>query len=125
MLEITIKLTASPELLDAIKLLAGHQPSQPQSLPPAIETTAQPAAEKPKPVKSTKAPVEPAPVEQTAPVEANAAITLEQVRVAIKEKAGAGKREALKQLLDSFNAPRATDLKAADYPAFLEKLNEL
>lgn len=100
-MNITVIHTASPELLEAIRGLFGGKAGI--------------SHKKPEPAESKG--------ESAAPT--TSAVTTEQVRSAVQGKAQAGKKDAVKALLATFNAGKVTDLATEKYADFLEKINAL
>jgi len=124
-----IKLTASPELLEAVKLIAGGLCTQPISLTPiAAETASAKTARAPRAAKeiakeenTTVATKE----EGSEETSSNDPITIETVRAAVQTKAQGGKRDQVKSLLTKFEVARVTDLPDTKYAKFLEEVNSL
>jgi predicted lipid-binding transport protein (Tim44 family) len=134
----TLTITISPELMEAVKILAGSLKAQPivaaaPSEPtPAVTTTrtrkTQPAAVETKPEETvTKTEETVTKVEETVTKteETTEVVTVEKVRAAVQEKAQSGKRDQVKQLLTKFDVARVTDLPEAKYSKFLEEVNAL
>ncbi|MCL4483455.1 MAG: hypothetical protein M1445_12750 [Bacteroidetes bacterium] len=134
-----IKLTASPELLEAVKLIAGgisvkaSAPITPAS-PAAIAESAQSgkrnrAAASEKTTKEVSAENVETSTEETTSEESseasNETVTVETVRAAVQAKAQSGKRDQVKSLLTKFEVARVTDLPDTKYAKFLEEVNAL
>ena len=127
-----IKLTASPELLEAVKLIAGGLVTQPISVAPIAAESIAPASRR------RTAPDKPVAKEETT-VSSNQTleetsdetttrdevITVETVRAAVQVKAQSGKRDQVKSLLTKFEVARVTDLPDTKYAKFLEEVNAL
>lgn len=79
------------------------------------------------PAKEVKQVAEVKAIEEVAePVmETSTTVSLEMVRAAVSEKANAGKRDALKELLTSFGSKNVTELDKAKYAEFLNQVNAL
>lgn len=138
---IRVELTASPALLEAIKGLT--QTFQGQSVAPALVAPEKPrtgrtktepvtAPEPEKVVEPVIVPepekvVEPEPVVPPEPVAVpeGRIITIEELRMIVRDKAQAGKREAIKEVLTLLDATSVTTLKEEQYAEFLTKVETL
>lgn len=106
-MDITLTISATPEVLQAINALA-------QSLSGSkIPTPKKPSANGV--VKSELA------------AENNSAVTIEQVRAAVQKKAQTGNdnKEKLKAILEEFEVKNVTSLSKDQYAAFLTKVEAL
>jgi hypothetical protein len=119
-MNITITLTASPELLSVLQAF-----SKMQVATPAINGTVK---------KSSANGVKTTPVEvnsqETAPVDTvtetvGENITIEMIRPIVQEKNQAGKREQIKALLAEFGADKVTNLAKEHFSGFLQKIKAL
>lgn len=63
--------------------------------------------------------------ETTTATSSKSSVSLEMVRAAVSEKANAGKRNELKELLTSFGSKNVTELDKAKYAEFLNQVNAL
>lgn len=115
---LTITLTATPELLAAINALAGVQVSgKPAKV---TELKSIPAA---KPEKTKPAKEEPKDDDQDDDNNSSGnGLTLESVTEAVRKKIGEGKAESIKKLLAKFKVPKASALEAGQYADFMDKL---
>lgn len=108
------------DMLDfAKKLTAGCQAQIPEKT----------VVKEEKPVKKTKPAAEPEkePEVKTeeAPAVEESQYTLEDVRAALGALQKAGKKEQVKELLQSFGAAKLPEVDPADYPALMKKAGEL
>lgn len=119
-MNITVTLTASPELLSAIQTLTA-------ALAGAGQTTKKPVKQQVAAAPANEQPVQsPAPVSEAVKNEPAASndeeITIEEVRALVQEKSKAGKREVIKAILTEFGVPRVTDLGKDQYQPFVTKV---
>ncbi len=132
MLNITVTLTASPDLLEVLgNLFKGIAPQQ----QPTKETVVKELAPQQQPTKETVvkelAPVATVPpVEVTEPLgeklETTDKITIEELRAAVAVKAKAGKKDSIKALLATFDgAESVSTLERKHYQDFKTKLEAL
>ena len=111
------------DMLDfAKKLTAGGQ----------VQPTEKTAVKEEKPVKKAKPVAEPEKEPEVKPEEVPAVeesqevqYTLEDVRAALGVLQKAGKKEQVKELLQSFGAAKLPEVDPADYPALMQKAGEL
>ena len=76
--------------------------------------------------KSEAAPTIPASANTTAAeVTEGENITVEQVRAVVQSASQAGKKDGIKATLKEFGIAKVTELKAEQYPEFLEKIKAL
>ena len=117
MLNVTVTLTASQELLDALgNLFKGiTAPQKVQKTP--VKEIAQQAAPTAEPV-ATKEPLATA-------SQGGEKITVEDLRAAVAEKAKAGKRDAIKNLLAKHNAESVSTLATTAYAEFKTELENI
>lgn len=143
-MEITLKITAEPALLQVLNALTGGLMRAPQFSEPVQQAMLEPAAVKPASTRSRTAqtgkataaavasesdptvtaaePVaEPVASTQTEALE----MSIETVRALVQEKSQAGKRAELKKLLAEFGTDRVTDLDPAKYSDFYKKAEAL
>lgn len=109
-MNITLTITASPELLEALQGIA--KGFAPKSSPASTKQT-----KKEEPKEEATAPA--------AETKETPVISIEKIREAVKAKSEAGKREEIKSLLGEFGADKVPALKPDDYPMFLEKLKAI
>ena len=135
----TLTITASPELLEAIKLIAGAVSFPvPTALTPIVAEKTEPAepiVEKATATRTRKAKEvvkeeeTPEPVEEVKDKfeeqETAETVTIETVRAAVQEKAAGGKRDEVKALLTKYSVARVTDLVESDYSAFLKEVTAI
>lgn len=126
-MNITVTIAADAGLLSAINRIADSL-SAPRAAAPAPVA---PAAEPVKEVKQAPAKAEPkqegtgeAPAEPRPSVNGKS-ISLEKVREAVQKQSQAGKRDAIKALLQEFGAEKVTALQEDQYANFFEKVNAL
>lgn len=134
-MNITLELTASPSLLEALRMLAGfanpvasfeptaraiNAPETTQAQKETVENT-QKAAEEERAVNET---TRTAPA-TTAEAGAQTDLTVEQVRAATSAKAKAGKRAEVKELLAKYGAESVTNMDASNYAAFYAEIEAL
>lgn len=132
-MKIKLEITASYELLEAIKLIFGgiaNSAMKTEAVEP--EVTAAPrrvratASEKSAPKEEVASENEGAAEENTSEeTTSNDPITVETVRAAVQAKAQSGKRDQVKSLLTKFEVARVTDLPDTKYAKFLEEVNAL
>lgn len=137
-MEITLKITAEPALLQVLNALTGGL-MRAQQFPEVQQAMLEPAAVKPASTRTARAPqrttavavtsesdptvtaAEPAASTQTEAPE----MSIETVRALVQEKSQAGKRAELKKLLTEFGTDRVTDLDPAKYSEFYKKAEAL
>lgn len=136
-MNITLELTASPSLLEALRMLAGFANPVASFEPTARAIIAPEATQIQKKVveKSQAAAEERAANETTRPAAAVAAataeagvqteLTVEQVRAATSAKAKSGKRAEVKELLAKYGAESVTNMDASNYAAFYAEIEAL
>jgi hypothetical protein len=117
--KIEVLLTASPELLAVLSVIAGMSTSAKKSAPSDGGSQAK-TKEEAKKIVAGATPVGGDKEEKPA-VE----ITLAQVRDAVQKVTQSGKREEAKALLTEFGSPKVTDLAPEQYTDFLTKLKAL
>lgn len=131
-MKIKLEITASTELLEAIKMIFGGNTQQALSKPKEIESTA-PAAQKKRSASADKTTVK---EEPTSNSEASSEevkdesleiekISLETVRATVQTKAQSGKRDQVKNLLTKFGVARVTDLPSEKYSEFHKEVEAL
>jgi len=115
---LNIKLCASEELLEAIRLLTGGT----KQITPEATTK---KSRKEQAVQTDQATTDTAKAESRAAETSTAetTITREDIRAAVQEKSG--KKHEIKALLKEFGAENVTTLTEENFSAFLEKLNLL
>lgn len=138
-MNITLELTASPSLLEALRMLAGfanpvasfeptaraiNAPETTQTSKKAVEKS-QEAAEAERSTHETTRVVETTTAEVTETTASTTKLTVEQVRAATSAKAKAGKRAEVKELLSKYDADSVTTMNASDYEAFYAELEAL
>lgn len=121
-MNITLTLTAAPELMTVLQAIAGgftgttsskKTPAKAdKNVDAAPAASAQPA--------TTAAPAAP-----SVNGAGDSGTTLEMVRAEVQKKAVAGKRNELKTLLGEFGVQNATSLKPEQYDSFMEKVKAL
>lgn len=132
----TIELTASPALLEALKLMT--ETLQGFTLSGESKTRKSPEKKE----RAAAAPVAPAPLPaaesipvpeecsgrqegKAEEVSAAAPVTVEQVRAAVQAKAQEGKRGELRNLLDSYGVKNVSSLEPEKYGEFYAELMKL
>lgn len=100
--EIVIRIEGLEELTKALQALATGSGAEPEKEPE---------------VKAEESPA----VEESGEVQ----YTLEDVRAALGALQKAGKKEQVKELLQSFGAAKLPEVDPADYPALMQKAGEL
>ena len=138
-MEITLKITAEPALLQVLNALTGglmraqqFPEVQQAMLEPAVVKSASTRSRTTQTGKATAAAIasesdptvtaaEPAASTQTEAPE----MSIETVRALVQEKSQAGKRAELKKLLAEFGTDRVTDLDPAKYSEFYKKAEAL
>lgn len=136
---ITLELTASPSLLEAVRMLAGfanpvasfepavraiNAPETTQTSKKAVEKS-QEAAEAERSARETTQVAETTTATVTETTASTTKLTVEQVRAATSAKAKAGKRAEVKELLSKYDADSVTTMNASDYEAFYAELEAL
>nr|WP_129732310.1 hypothetical protein [Parabacteroides goldsteinii] len=136
-MNITLELTASPSLLEALRMLAGFANPVASFEPTARAIIAPEATQTQKKIveKSQADAEERAANETTRPAAAVAAataeagvqteLTVEQVRAVTSAKAKAGKRAEVKELLAKYGAESVTNMDASNYAAFYAEIEAL
>lgn len=135
-MEITLKITAEPALLQVLNALTGGLMRAPQFAEP-VQQAIEPAMTKPTSTRAARAAqssrataseseptatvAEPAVITQTAATE----MSIETVRALVQEKSQAGKRTELKALLAEFGTARVTDLEPEKYSEFYKRAEAL
>lgn len=137
-MEITLKITAEPALLQVLNALTGGL-MRAQQFPEVQQAMLEPAVVKSASTRTARAPqrttaaavtsesdptvtaAEPAASTQTEAPE----MSIETVRALVQEKSQAGKRAELKKLLAEFGTDRVTDLDPAKYSEFYKKAEAL
>lgn len=117
-MNITVTLTANPDLLAALQALGGISGSNPSA---AQSKAAKKAAPKAAPVEEAEATSEEPATESTT----DKAVSVEEVRKAAQAVAQSGKRDEVKGLLKEFGVPKLVDLPAEDRQAFITKLQAI
>lgn len=136
-MEFTIKLTASPELLDALNNLAsafsGKQAESKNetALKVVKEPAVEPSSTQPRKRTTKNTQTEEAPAPEVQKEEATQAAetdqseeapTLEEIRELVVAKAREGFREEVKKAIQSFGVERVTDLDPAKYAELKAKV---
>lgn len=115
------------EVVDFAKKIAAGQ-----TVPEAAKEIKTMPVKKSQPVKEGKKPAE-APVkeeaveetEAAAPAEEDKQYTLEDVRAALGALQKAGKKEQVREILQSFGAAKLPEVDPSDYPALMQKAGEM
>ena len=121
-MEIIVKheFTMSPELASFFSRILAPMHTETPAPAKAAKKEVKQVAE---PIEETVQPIEtsvPGPVKPTIPD-----ITVEQLRAAVSQKASAGKRTELKNLLSTFGAENVTTLDKSKYGEFLTAVKAL
>lgn len=138
-MNITLELTASPSLLEALRMLAGFtnpvasfEPTARAIIAPEATQTQKMVVEKSQAVteeeraaKETTRSVAAAAAAATAEAGVQTELTVEQVRAATSAKAKAGKRAEVKELLAKYGAESVTNMDASNYAAFYAEIEAL
>lgn len=138
-MNITLELTASPSLLEALRMLAvfanpaaSFEPIARAISAPETTQTSKKAVEKSQEVteaeRSANETTRVAETTTAAVTETTASttkLTVEQVRAATSAKAKAGKRPEVKELLSKYGADSVTTMDASNYEAFYAELEAL
>jgi hypothetical protein len=117
-MNITLTLTATPELLNVLQNLTGFfsgSTAPVKEIKPAKKTAEAPKAEPSETPASTTATV----------ATGNESISIEQVRKAVQAKSQDGKKDACKRLLSKYGVDKVTELPAEKYSDFLTEVNAL
>lgn len=138
-MNITLELTASPSLLEALRMLAGFAnpvasfepiakaisaPETTQTTKKAVEKS-QEVTEAERSANETTRVAETTTAAVTETTASTTKLTVEQVRAATSAKAKAGKRAEVKELLSKYDADSVTTMNASDYEAFYAELEAL
>lgn len=134
-MNITLELTASPTLLEALKLLAGFANPVASFVPvekvisaPEAAQTQKKTVEESRKTTDDRSANETTREVTTATTETTTVqtdLTVEQVRAATSAKAKSGKRAEVKALLSKYGTDSVTNLDAAHYAAFYTELEAL
>lgn len=134
-MNITLELTASPSLLEALKLLASvfTNPSNGIISMPGINQAVSLLPEVPGIIEAPQTVIDDRSVNETDRREVGASattttqtdLTVEQVRAATQAKAKSGKRSEVKALLSKYGTDSVTNMDAANYAAFYAELEAL
>ena len=128
-MKIKLEITASPELLEAIKTIFGAIGRKEVSKQDIALTSAKRQIKASSEKNTTKEEITPAaeqaPEETIEETVSDEPISIETVRAAVQTKAQSGKRDQVKSLLTKFDVARVTDLPEAKYAKFYEEVNAL
>lgn len=122
----TIELTASPTLLEAIKVLAAALTGQPaNNAIPVKESTKKAKAIAATPTATVVEETSAETASEEATTEEAPKFTLEQVRAAAQAKSQSGKREEVRALVTEFGAANLPSLDPTKFNDFMSKLEAL